>query len=138
PRKGPGVLCRRAVAFVPRPMRRAKRSRGLTALPGASTVALSASGRWVMKRCWLMALMPLIALSLSAPLIAQQAPVRTPLWAHGAPGFEDRAGIPERVEDYWTKGVNNPGITAFLPAPANATGTAIVVVPGGGHQLLVT
>ncbi|MCM8730515.1 alpha/beta hydrolase [Hephaestia sp. GCM10023244] len=75
---------------------------------------------------------------MSAPLIAQQAPVRTPLWAHGAPGFEDRAGIPERVEDYWTKGVNNPGITAFLPAPANATGTAIVVVPGGGHQLLVT
>src|SRR3546814_19215658 len=40
--------------------------------------------------------------------------------------------------DYWTKRVNNPGITAFLPPRANATGTAIVVVPGGGHRLLVT
>ncbi|WP_211325864.1 alpha/beta hydrolase [Hephaestia caeni] len=64
--------------------------------------------------------------------------MRTPLWAHGAPGFEDRAAIPELTGDYWTKRVNNPGITAFLPPRANATGTAIVVVPGGGHRLLVT
>src|SRR3546814_6495959 len=56
----------------------------------------------------------------------------------GAPGFEDRAAVPELTGDYWTKRVNNPGITAFLPPRANATGTAIVVVPGGGHRLLVT
>src|SRR3546814_10192894 len=51
---------------------------------------------------------------------------------------EDRAAVPELTGDYWTKRVNNPGITAFLPPRANATGTAIVVVPGGGHRLLVT
>src|SRR3546814_13949925 len=56
----------------------------------------------------------------------------------GAPGFEDRAAVPELTGDYWTKRVNNPGITAFLPPRANATGTAIVVVPGGGHRLPVT
>src|SRR3546814_20810677 len=51
---------------------------------------------------------------------------------------EDRAAVPELTGDYGTKRVNNPGITAFLPPRANATGTAIVVVPGGGHRLLVT
>ncbi|HVJ00238.1 MAG TPA: alpha/beta hydrolase [Sphingomonas sp.] len=79
-----------------------------------------------------------VALSFSAAVMAQDKPVRTPLWAHGAPGFEDRAGIPELAEDYWTKRVNDPSITAFLPPRANATGTAIVLVPGGGHRLLVT
>ncbi|TPG43590.1 alpha/beta hydrolase [Sphingomonas koreensis] len=69
---------------------------------------------------------------------AASAQQRYPLWAHGAPGFEDRAAIPELSQDYWTKHVNNPSITAYLPDPHNATGTAIVIVPGGGHELLVT
>ncbi|MGN6373930.1 MAG: alpha/beta hydrolase, partial [Sphingomonas sp.] len=71
----------------------------------------------------------------SCPATAQQ---RYPLWAHGAPGYEDRATIPELSQDYWTKRVNNPSITAYLPDPKNATGTAIVILPGGGHELLVT
>jgi acetyl esterase/lipase len=79
----------------------------------------------------------MVALTIATSASAQEAS-RIPLWAHGAPGFEDRADIPELSEDYWTKRVNNPSITAFLPPRANATGTAIVVVPGGGHRLLVT
>ena len=75
------------------------------------------------------------ALFLAAPAAAQQ---RLPLWDHGVPGFERRAAIPEVARDYWTKHVNNPSVTAYLPAPARATGTAVVGVPGGGHSLLVT
>jgi len=63
---------------------------------------------------------------------------RFPLWQHGAPGFEARASIPEVSQDYWTKHINNPSVTAYLPDPAKANGTAIVVIPGGGHSLLVT
>ena len=69
---------------------------------------------------------------------AASAQERIPLWPHGVPGFEARASIPEVAQDYWTKHVNNPSITAYLPDPARATGTAVVVVPGGGHSLLVT
>jgi len=76
-----------------------------------------------------------VLLAFALPAHAQQ---RYPLWEKGAPGFEDRANIPEESKDYWTKPVNNPGITAFLPDPANATGTAVLIVPGGGHALLVT
>jgi dienelactone hydrolase len=77
----------------------------------------------------------LAVLMLAGPASAQQ---RYPLWPNGAPGFEDRAAIPEQSQDYWTKNVNNPSITAYLPDPRNATGTGIVILPGGGHELLVT
>ncbi|MET0221121.1 MAG: alpha/beta hydrolase [Tardiphaga sp.] len=63
---------------------------------------------------------------------------RFPLWQNGAPGYEKRATIPEVSQDYWTKHVNNPSVTAYLPDLAKANGTGILVVPGGGHALLVT
>jgi acetyl esterase/lipase len=78
------------------------------------------------------------AMALTVLASSAAAQQRYPLWAHGAPGFEDRANIPEISQDYWTKQVNNPSITAWLPDPRNASGTAIVILPGGGHQLLVT
>jgi acetyl esterase/lipase len=69
---------------------------------------------------------------------AAAAQQRYPLWDGGVPGFESRAAIPEEARDYWTRNVNNPSVTAYLPDPARATGTGIVIVPGGGHNLLVT
>jgi acetyl esterase/lipase len=80
----------------------------------------------------------LIGLAGSATPLRAQGGERITLWPHGAPGFEARAAIPEQSHDYWTKSVNDPSITAFLPPPANRTGTAVVIVPGGGHRLLVT
>jgi endo-1,4-beta-xylanase len=32
--------------------------------------------------------------------------------------------------------VHDPSITPFLPAPDKATGTAIIIAPGGGHRVL--
>ena len=80
----------------------------------------------------------LLAACLALAANGASAQERTPLWPHGAPGFEARASIPEVSQDYWTKHVNNPSITAYLPGPAKANGTAVLVVPGGGHSLLVT
>ena len=78
------------------------------------------------------------AACLSLAASAAPAQERFSLWQGGVPGFEARASIPEESRDYWTKHVNNPSATAYLPDPAKANGTAVLVVPGGGHELLVT
>jgi acetyl esterase/lipase len=59
------------------------------------------------------------------------------LWDNGPPGFEAHKNQPEVAKDYWVKQVHNPSLTVFAPKPNANTGTAIVVVPGGGHALLV-
>ncbi len=78
----------------------------------------------------------IVAAALLAPGLAS-AQQQIPLWPHGAPGFESRKDIPEQAADYWVKSVNNPSITAYLPPKDVANGAAIVVLPGGGHRLLV-
>lgn len=60
-----------------------------------------------------------------------------PLWSKGAPGFEKLKNVPEQAKDYWVKNINNPTLTVFLPPKDKATGTAVVICPGGGHRLLV-
>jgi acetyl esterase/lipase len=74
-------------------------------------------------------------LAIAAP--AQDAPRVVPLWPHGAPGFENRRNEPELARDYWVRNINNPSLTVFLPPPDKATGTAVVICPGGGHRELV-
>lgn len=56
-------------------------------------------------------------------LVAVAAPAQTafPLWPEGAPGAQ---GTAEK---------DIPSLTPFLPEPAQATGAAIVVCPGGGY-----
>ncbi len=66
-----------------------------------------------------------------------QTPTPIPLWPGGAPGFESRRNEPEQTGSYWVKNVNNPSITVFLPPKEKANGTAVVVIPGGGHSQLV-
>ena len=65
------------------------------------------------------------------------ADVVVPLWEHGAPGFESRRDEPEIAQDYWVRNIHNPSLTVFLPPAEKATGTGVIVVPGGGHRLLV-
>jgi acetyl esterase/lipase len=68
---------------------------------------------------------------------AQQKPIVIPLWPNGAPGFENRKGEPEQAKDYWVKNIHNPSITVYFPDKKKATGTAVIICPGGGHRLLV-
>jgi dienelactone hydrolase len=59
------------------------------------------------------------------------------LWPNGQPGHEDRKDLPESAADWWVRDINNPSLTVFRPDAAKNTGTAVIVVPGGGHQNLV-
>jgi acetyl esterase/lipase len=84
-------------------------------------------------------LAPVALLTLLAPLAvsAQQSSPRISLWPNGAPGSEARRAEPEEAKDYWVKNIHDPSITVYLPPREKATGAGVVVIPGGGHRLLV-
>jgi acetyl esterase/lipase len=77
-----------------------------------------------------------LLLSLLAPAGGSTAaPQVIPLWPEGVANAKRGAG-PERIEDGRVTNVQVPTIT-FYPAPREtATGTAIIVAPGGGYQRL--
>jgi endo-1,4-beta-xylanase len=59
------------------------------------------------------------------------------LWPDGPPGSEGKTGN-EKVRIYEGEqilsNIHHPSITAFLPAKEKTTGTAVIVIPGGGHR----
>ncbi|QDS87870.1 Acetylxylan esterase precursor [Rosistilla ulvae] len=67
---------------------------------------------------------------------AAESPDKIALWADGAPGSVDRMTEPEKVEGTNVSNVHHPSITPYLPADGEATGTAILIAPGGGHKKL--
>lgn len=69
--------------------------------------------------------------------LALRAQEKIPLWPNGAPGFEDRKDVPEVAESYYVREIHNPSIAAYFPPADKANGAAVLVVPGGGHSLLV-
>ncbi|HEX2860414.1 MAG TPA: alpha/beta hydrolase [Lacunisphaera sp.] len=80
-------------------------------------------------------------LLLTISLAAAEPPV-IPLWPGDAPGSEGRTA-PEKVRvtdsgERVISGVHQPTLTVYLPAPGTASGTAIVICPGGGHRELWT
>src|SRR5690348_11708334 len=79
----------------------------------------------------------LFALLIASSTAFAAEPQVIPLWEKGAPGFEDRRNKPEREQGYAQQNIHNPSITVF-PAPTEkANGSAVLVVPGGGHRQLV-
>ena len=83
-----------------------------------------------------------LALGAAAPSsvgIAQEAPatpVTVDLWPAGAPGSAARRNEAEIAQDYWVRNIHRPSLTIFRPVgPQN--GAAIVVIPGGGHKIVV-
>jgi acetyl esterase/lipase len=60
------------------------------------------------------------------------------LWPDGAPGSHSHADEPERLEDgAYVHNVHRPSLTILRADPQRANGVGIVVVPGGGHRMLV-
>jgi acetyl esterase/lipase len=79
-----------------------------------------------------------IAVLFALPLLAQET-----ILLHTA-GKPDPAAPPERTEERGKGGVidrsitnvSQPAVTVYLPAREKATGTGIVICPGGGYQHL--
>jgi acetyl esterase/lipase len=65
-----------------------------------------------------------------------------PLWTNGAPGSEGKTSkevveAPNHAHGYLkVTGVHNPSLTVYLPPAEKATGAAMIIAPGGGHQFL--
>jgi acetyl esterase/lipase len=62
------------------------------------------------------------------------------LWPDGAPGSEGKtapeAVVTNAAGERQVSSVHQPSITPFLPPKDQATGAAVLVIPGGGHRLL--
>lgn len=85
-----------------------------------------------------------LALLAATPVAAQDpAPQKPPhytpipLWPGGAPGSAARAHEAEIARDYWVRNIHDPSLIAFPVDPAHRNGAAVVIMPGGGHKLLV-
>lgn len=80
------------------------------------------------------------ALLLLAGVAGAAAPEEIRLWPDGAPGSEGWT-VPESVTtgrsgDRVVSNVSEPTLTVLLPDPAIATGTAVVIAPGGALRAL--
>jgi acetyl esterase/lipase len=86
---------------------------------------MSRAARSVLLSRSVVALLSLLLMSLG-PAAAAEEPKAQLLWPQGAPGA--KADTP----------AHRPTLTAFLPEPGKAVGTAVVICPGGGYAGLAT
>jgi acetyl esterase/lipase len=86
------------------------------------------------------ALVGAIALSFSAAGLGAQTPSEIPLWPSGAPGSQGKAANEAVTKsasgELRVSSIHNPSLTPYLPPKDRASGTAILVIPGGGHRML--
>ena len=80
------------------------------------------------------------AVCLSPQWLLAAEPEAIALWAKGAPGSEARMQEAEKKDEGPGKcnvtNIHHPSITPYLPTADKATGTAIIIAPGGGHRML--
>jgi acetyl esterase/lipase len=80
----------------------------------------------------------LCSMLLAISAAAQSPPIL--LWPNGAPGSEKQTSEETvRVNEYGehiVSNVHHPSITPYLPTRDKATGTAVIIAPGGGHSEL--
>jgi acetyl esterase/lipase len=84
---------------------------------------------------------PLVAaLVMSTSLLAAETPAEIPLWPSGAPGSDGKtareAVTTSASGELSVSSIHNPSITPYLPSRDKANGTAMLVIPGGGHRML--
>ena len=83
----------------------------------------------------------LIGIIMTMPCIAdaQDQQKTFPIWPGAAPGSEGRTRketefLEPHTKEVYIRNVVTPTLTAYLPDPSKATGTAVIVVPGGGFH----
>ncbi|MBV6319531.1 alpha/beta hydrolase [Duganella sp. HSC-15S17] len=59
------------------------------------------------------------------------------LWPNGAPGSEQRHNEAETVQNTYISNIHDPSLTVVEADSRHANGAAVIVVPGGGHRMLV-
>ena len=78
------------------------------------------------------------AMLMSVSFAAAEPPASIPLCRRGC--LEGKSSkevvVINEAGEHRVSGIHNPSITPYLPAKDKATGTAILVIPGGGHRLL--
>lgn len=75
---------------------------------------------------------------LASTILAQDGMPSIPLWPNGAPGSEARRNEPETKPHAWSIGnIYNPSLTIYEPPAGKATGTGLIIAPGGGFRELV-
>lgn len=83
---------------------------------------------------------PLSAFSADSNPALPQIPKEIPLWPSGAPGSEGKTNsetvVVSKSGELSISSVHKPSLTPYLPAKEKSTGTAILVIPGGGHRNL--
>ena len=83
-------------------------------------------------------LMLLVALACPAIAASDANDAVVPIWPRGAPGSEQRAAEQEELEaGTYVHNVHRPSLTVSRPDARRANGVAIVIIPGGGHRMLV-
>ncbi|MDQ5979844.1 MAG: Alpha/beta hydrolase [Verrucomicrobiota bacterium] len=93
-----------------------------------------------MKR-FIPALLLLQSVAISLPASAP-TPEVVPIWANGTPGTEGKRDRPEKTvpspkNDYLrVSQIHHPSLTVHLPPAEQATGTGVLILPGGGYQFL--
>lgn len=86
-------------------------------------------------RCLLLLLLALACPAIAAPDADGSA---IPIWPNGAPGSQKHATEQEQLEaGAYVHNVHRPSLTVSRPDPMRANGAAIVIIPGGGHRMLV-
>ncbi|HND52760.1 MAG TPA: alpha/beta hydrolase [Pirellulaceae bacterium] len=63
-------------------------------------------------------------------------PAAISVWPNGAPGSEKRVTEAETLTGENVGNVHNPTLTPYIPDADKATGTAVIICPGGGHSKL--
>jgi endo-1,4-beta-xylanase len=76
-----------------------------------------------------------LALLLPALTLAADEPQEVRLWPNDAPGSEGVTAKEVLARGRLTS-VHQPSVVAYLPAKEKATGAAVIIAPGGGHQFL--
>jgi acetyl esterase/lipase len=83
----------------------------------------------------------LLSFVLATQALTAAEPIVVPLGKGGAPGAKMYRDRPERPVvgrngEGWIEEVHNPSLTVYLAEEGKATGSAVIVAPGGGHRIL--
>lgn len=77
---------------------------------------------------------------LAVSLQCAELPEPILLWPYGAPGSENKTDaelvVKSQSGEESIYRVHKPSILPYLPAKEKANGTAVIVIPGGGHRVL--